>query len=48
MWLMSLAYKVFGVNNFASRFWSAVLGTLSLIFVFYLGKKLYNVYVGFL
>jgi outer membrane protein assembly factor BamB len=48
MWLMSLAYQVFGVNNFASRFWSGVFGALSLVLVFYLGKKLYNVYVGFL
>src|SRR5208337_5138042 len=48
MWLMSLAYQVFGVNNFASRFWSAVFGALSLVLVFYLGKKLYNRYVGFL
>ena len=48
MWLMSLAYQVFGVNNFASRIWSAVFGTLSLVLVFYLGKKLYNLYVGFL
>jgi outer membrane protein assembly factor BamB len=48
MWLMSLAYQVFGVNNFASRFWSAVFGTLSLVLVFYLGKKLYNLHVGFI
>jgi outer membrane protein assembly factor BamB len=48
MWLMSLAYQLFGVNNFASRFWSPVFGTLSLILVFYLGKKLYNLQVGFL
>jgi 4-amino-4-deoxy-L-arabinose transferase-like glycosyltransferase len=48
MWLMSLAYQVFGVNNFASRLWSAVFGSLSLVLVFYLGKKLYNLYVGFL
>jgi outer membrane protein assembly factor BamB len=48
MWLISLAYQVFGVNNFASRIWSAVFGTLSLVFVFYLGRKMYNVPVGFL
>jgi outer membrane protein assembly factor BamB len=48
MWLMSLAYQVFGVNNFASRLWSPVFGTLSLVLVFHLGKKLYNLYVGFL
>jgi outer membrane protein assembly factor BamB len=48
MWLMSLSYQIFGINNFASRFWSAVFGALSLVLVFYLGKKLYNLYVGFL
>jgi outer membrane protein assembly factor BamB len=46
MWLMSLAYQVFGVTNFAARVWSAVFGTLSLVLVFYLGKKLYNLHVG--
>jgi outer membrane protein assembly factor BamB len=46
MWLMSLAYQVFGATNFAARFWSAVFGALSLVLVFYLGKKLYNVHVG--
>jgi 4-amino-4-deoxy-L-arabinose transferase-like glycosyltransferase len=48
MWLISLAYQVFGVNNFASRFFSAVFGALSLVLVFYLGKTLYNRYVGFM
>jgi hypothetical protein len=48
MWLMSLAYQVFGINNFASRIWSVLFGVLSLVFVFYLGKKLYNSHVGFL
>jgi 4-amino-4-deoxy-L-arabinose transferase-like glycosyltransferase len=48
MWLMSLAYQIFGVNNFASRIWTAGFGALSLVLIFYLGKKLYNTYVGFL
>jgi outer membrane protein assembly factor BamB len=48
MWLMSLSYQIFGVNNFATRFWSPVFGALSLILVFYLGKELYNRYVGFM
>ncbi|HLN89400.1 MAG TPA: glycosyltransferase family 39 protein, partial [Candidatus Binatia bacterium] len=48
MWLISLAYQVFGVNNFASRIWTAAFGTLSLVIIFYLGKKLHNSYVGFL
>ena len=48
MWLMSLAYQAFGVNNFASRIWSVLFGVLSLVTVFYLGKKLYYTSVGFL
>jgi len=47
IWLMSLAYQVLGVSNFSSRIWSAAFGTLSLVVVFYLGKNLYNRYVGF-
>jgi 4-amino-4-deoxy-L-arabinose transferase-like glycosyltransferase len=48
MWLMSLAYQVFGVSNFATRLCSPIFGALSLVLVFYLGKKLYNRPVGFL
>ncbi len=48
MWLMSLSYQVFGVSNFATRLWSPVFGALSLVLVFYLGKVLYNRYVGLL
>ena len=48
MWLMSLSYQVFGVTNLAARFWSPIFGALSLVLVFYLGKKLYNLPVGFL
>ena len=48
MWLMALSYQVFGINNFSTRLMSALFGTLSLIVVFYLGKRLFNVYAGFL
>jgi outer membrane protein assembly factor BamB len=48
MWLMSLAYQVFGVTNFAARFWSPIFGTVSLVLIFFLGKKLYNLPVGFI
>jgi len=48
MWLMSLSYQVFGITNFATRLWSAIFGALSLVLVYYLGKRLYNPYVGFL
>ena len=48
MWLMSVAYQIFGANNFATRLWSAVFSTFSLVVVFYLGKHLYNSSVGLL
>jgi 4-amino-4-deoxy-L-arabinose transferase-like glycosyltransferase len=48
MWLMSLSYQAFGVSNFSSRLPSALFGSLSLVLVFFLGKKLYNSYVGLL
>ena len=47
MWLMSLAYQAFGVSNFVTRLWSPIFGSLTLVLVFFLGKKLYNNYVGF-
>jgi outer membrane protein assembly factor BamB len=48
MWLMSIAYQAFGVGNFSSRLISAIFGSLSLVLIFYFGKKLYNTYVGIL
>ena len=48
MWLMSLAYQVFGVTNFASRIWTVGFGAMSLVLIYHLGKKLYNRPVGFL
>ncbi len=48
MWLMALSYQAFGVSNITSRLPSAIFGSLSLVLVFYLGKKLYNSSVGFL
>jgi eukaryotic-like serine/threonine-protein kinase len=48
MWLISLAYQVFGATNFSTRIWSPIFGALTLVFVFYLGKALFNRYVGFL
>ncbi len=48
IWLMALSYQALGISNFAARIWPAVSGSWSLVVVFFLGKKLYNVYVGFL
>jgi outer membrane protein assembly factor BamB len=48
MWLMSLSYQAFGVSDFAARFFSPVFGAVSLVFVYFVGKHLYNRAVGFL
>ncbi len=48
MWLMSLSYQIFGFTIFAARFWVPLFGALSLVVVFFLGKKLYNANVGLL
>jgi dolichyl-phosphate-mannose-protein mannosyltransferase len=39
-WQVALAYKVFGVSLVSARLWSVVLGTLSAVVVFLLGRRL--------
>jgi 4-amino-4-deoxy-L-arabinose transferase-like glycosyltransferase len=46
MWLTSLSFQAFGATNLGARFWSALLGTFSLVLMYYLGKHLYNRTVG--
>ena len=46
MWLTSVSYQVLGVSNFAARVWMPLFGALSLVMVFFLGKKLFNAKVG--
>jgi eukaryotic-like serine/threonine-protein kinase len=46
MWVMSLSYQVFGVSSFSARFTVDVFGALSLVAVYFLGRKLFNRWVG--
>lgn len=39
-WLMSLSIKLFGVNEFACRFWSALGTAISCLLTFAIGKKI--------
>lgn len=48
VWLMTIAFHLFGVNEFSARFFSALLGGLTLFVIYGLGKKLVNRHVGFL
>ncbi|MBR6012177.1 MAG: glycosyltransferase family 39 protein [Selenomonadaceae bacterium] len=46
-WELILAYKIFGVNEFASRFFPAVFATLGIFLTYFFGTKLYNKKIGF-
>jgi 4-amino-4-deoxy-L-arabinose transferase-like glycosyltransferase len=47
-WMIGLAYRLFGVNEFSARFFSAVFGLGTCIFTFYIGSFLYDNRTGFL
>ena len=46
-WELLIAYKIFGVNEFASRFFPALFATLGLFLTYLFGTKLYDKKVGF-
>ncbi len=41
-WMQALSMKTFGINEFAARFPNAVIGIVTLVTFFFLGKKLYD------
>ncbi len=45
-WLMMTSYAVFGVSEFAARFWSAVLAIGTALATYQIGKKLFDPMVG--
>ncbi|MCL4405816.1 MAG: glycosyltransferase family 39 protein [Firmicutes bacterium] len=47
-WLMIGAYKVFGVNEFSARFWSAVFAVLLVIITFLFVKRFLGIRAGLL
>ena len=46
IWLIAVAFKLFGINEFAARFFSACFGMATIIAVYYLGKMLFDEWVG--
>ncbi|MEM4725276.1 MAG: glycosyltransferase family 39 protein, partial [Candidatus Hadarchaeum sp.] len=42
LWLTALAYKVFGINEFAARFVSACSGVLVILLIYVLGRDLFG------
>lgn len=47
-WLVEASYKVFGVNEFAARFPSAVFAFFGIVAIYFLGALLFNKRVGLL
>ena len=47
-WLVEASYKVFGINEFAARFPSALFGFLGLVGIYLLGRLLFNNRTGIL
>lgn len=45
-WLMISAYKVFGVNEFAARFWSAVFSLATVWATYFIGRRLFDAWAG--
>jgi 4-amino-4-deoxy-L-arabinose transferase-like glycosyltransferase len=42
IWMQVLSMKAFGINEFAARFPNAVIGIVSLLFIYNIGKKLFD------
>ena len=47
-WLIAISFIIFGVNEFALRFWSALAGVGTIMAVYLFGKSIANKTAGFL
>ena len=47
-WLQATAMQVFGVGEYAARFPNAVMGVVTLLTLFFIGRKLYDAQFGLL
>ncbi|MBW6479251.1 MAG: glycosyltransferase family 39 protein, partial [Bacteroidales bacterium] len=48
IWMQVLSMKLFGINEFAARFPNAIGGTITLLILFEMGRKLYDHRMGLL
>jgi 4-amino-4-deoxy-L-arabinose transferase-like glycosyltransferase len=46
-WIIALGQAIFGINEFGSRFGSAILGFFTLVILYFLGKELFNNFGSF-
>jgi hypothetical protein len=47
-WMQALSMKIFGINEFAARFPNALIGILTLLTLYLIGKRLYDEKFGFI
>ncbi len=47
-WFQALSMKIFGINEFAARLPNAIIGMITLISIFCIGKKHYNRVLGYM
>lgn len=48
IWMQALSMNIFGTNEFAARFPNALCGILTLLVLFHIGKKIFDVRFGLL
>jgi len=48
IWLQVLSMKIFGINEFAARFPNAVIGVVTLLVIYNIGKRIRNMRFGML
>ena len=48
IWATALCFKLFGINEFAARIFSAACGAGTVIATYFLGRRLFNRWTGFL
>lgn len=42
IWLQVISMKIFGINEFAARFPNALIGIITLLVIYYIGKNIYD------
>jgi len=47
-WLQVLSMKIFGINEFAARFPNAITGIITILFLYFAGRKIKNPKFGFI
>ena len=46
-WLTALNFLIFGFSEFAARFWSAILGIIGVVVVYFFGREVFDRLAGF-